>query len=80
MIDRSLEYNRKGNQLCSVGGVHAGAWEGWITECSTAIGGYHSQHFVSGSGEDKGKRVTYWFQGLNEQPFFVGDVVLERSL
>ena len=27
-----------------------------------------------------GKRVTYWFQGLNEQPFFVGNVVLERSL
>lgn len=26
------------------------------------------------------KRATYWFQSLNEQPFFVGNIVLERSL
>lgn len=26
------------------------------------------------------KRGTYWFQCLDEQPFIVGNIILERSL
>jgi hypothetical protein len=28
----------------------------------------------------EGVRVTYWFQSLDEQPFIVGNVILERGL